>query len=602
MALSFLRRNKNDEPTADKAAAIKQPVDKQTETAAKEKPSRFSRQKDSKPAYNVAKPIKKTKKPKGKQLTASKRKQFMLLAGDDGAILTLFEKGKLRNRLFAPSSDAASNFIELIRQHPKTPITLLVDTVEQTYVRHTLPPVTSLSLNKLVQRRIERDFKPEDYTGAIRLGRETSGRKDWQYLLLGVPAGTSADSWLTLLDAASNPFDGIVLLPVELAKPMQHLFRQCFADSASEWKLLVSHQKVGGFRQIITHKGKLVFTRMSQPLGDPQAGVISGQIEQEISSTIEYLRRLKFRDADGLDILIIAAQPVVDNLAETSIKADNVEAISPFNAAQRTAIVNAAIAEDHYGDVLLSGIISGIKLAYPLANNTIDKITKLQLMRKLARWLPIMIALGLLAYAGYFAAIAAMTYNDMQDKFTDETRAQNELNEVKSATENLPDNLEDIIDAVTFFETFPTDSVSPLPILQDLAPVIRPVATVKSMKWSYALPVQADSNQRINSDENNPITFIVELEFLQRSGSKQSFYADVRAMLATIPSQVDGYDMEHSELAGLYADQEALEVVLDGQSNPDMLDGKVQTMKLTFTPSLASDDDTNSSANNGGMF
>src|SRR5690606_29336633 len=141
--------------------------------------------------------------------------------------------------------------------------------MDQSYVHHTLPPVSSLSIAKIIKRRLERDFMPQDIKGALSQGRSKKGRKEWHYLFMSVanapPISTGVDYCLD----KPNLLQGMNLLPVEAEgrgkcmdkllagegmKPSRRKSRKDTEEGAAEpakWHLIVSHQKVGGFRQIV---------------------------------------------------------------------------------------------------------------------------------------------------------------------------------------------------------------------------------------------------------------------------------------------------------------------------------------------------------------
>ncbi len=143
--------------------------------------------------------------------------RFVYMIGDDGAILVYMEKDKVVRRLFAasPAPEHTQGFLELLKAYPKAPIYALIDTMDQAYVRHKLPPVSSLGLNKLVARRLERDFAKDDIKGALNLGRESGGRKDWNLLLISLATTDVLKAWMGLVLELPNYFGGIYLLPVE---------------------------------------------------------------------------------------------------------------------------------------------------------------------------------------------------------------------------------------------------------------------------------------------------------------------------------------------------------------------------------------------------
>src|SRR5688572_27368506 len=81
-----------------------------------------------------------------------KKPQFVLVIGDEGAILIYMEGATVVRRLFAPTAQVehSKGVVDLMRQHPKAPITMLMDVIDQQYIRHTFPPVSVFSLDGLV--------------------------------------------------------------------------------------------------------------------------------------------------------------------------------------------------------------------------------------------------------------------------------------------------------------------------------------------------------------------------------------------------------------------------------------------------------------------
>src|SRR4051812_47909467 len=111
--------------------------------------------------------------------SGSRSSKFVLFAGDEGAILIHMQGSSVLKRLFAPNPepDSTKAFRDLLAAAPQVPLFMLVDMIDQSYVRHDLPPVSALSINRLVKRRLDRDFGVDDLKGAVRLGREKGGRR-----------------------------------------------------------------------------------------------------------------------------------------------------------------------------------------------------------------------------------------------------------------------------------------------------------------------------------------------------------------------------------------------------------------------------------------
>ncbi|MFO0069259.1 MAG: hypothetical protein ACK529_03675, partial [Alphaproteobacteria bacterium] len=92
-------------------------------------------------------------------LSNARSERFVLLVGDEGAVLVYVNQRRVLRRLFAPSAqpEHVKTIVELLQAHPKVPLRLLVDVVDQQYVRHVFPPVSALGIQKLVDRRLTRE-------------------------------------------------------------------------------------------------------------------------------------------------------------------------------------------------------------------------------------------------------------------------------------------------------------------------------------------------------------------------------------------------------------------------------------------------------------
>src|SRR5262249_17247692 len=147
--------------------------------------------------------------------------------------------------------------------HPKVPLYILADVLDQQYVRQSFPPVSSFSVGGLVKRRLERDFQAEDMKGSLPLGRDKEGRREWNYLLISLANTPLMQQWLALIVELPNEFRGVYLTPVEGQNYIPVLKKYMPEQApAQPWQLLVSHNKISGFRQIVLRDGKLVFTRV----------------------------------------------------------------------------------------------------------------------------------------------------------------------------------------------------------------------------------------------------------------------------------------------------------------------------------------------------
>lgn len=397
-------------------------------------------------------------------MAKSKKGKFILNIGDEGGILTYMQGKAVVRRLFAPTANYSDTrmFIDLFQSDPKAPIYMLADMMDQSYVQHSLPPVSSLSINNLIKRKMERDFSGDDLRGALQIGREKEGRKDWKYLFVTLSNSAHLQSWIELVMEQPNRFVGIYLLPVEAEGLILRLDEAISGrkkrgkkgdELGTQWQLLVAHNKVGGFRQVVLKDGKLIFARLAQPIGDNQPEVIAGNIEQEISVTTEYLKRLGYAPDQGMDVYIIASEFIKQAVDTNNIQASSVYAMSPHEVALKLGLEQVTEPGDQFADVVIAA-------AFATAGKHLLKLQSKEQARLNMLYNSL---LGVKAGGSVVtvAAIIASIYYASQvpaiseeiERYKSRTRvAEQELEELKEQEKSLPDDLEKMTDLVSLHQ------------------------------------------------------------------------------------------------------------------------------------------------------
>jgi len=453
-----------------------------------------------------------------KKFRKGERTGFVYFLGDDGAILIYIESGVVIRRLFSATPEQALIFIDLLVAHKNTPIYVLVDMMDQSYVRHSLPPVTKFSLNKLIKRRLDRDFAKEDIKSFLILGRERDGRKDWNSLLISLVYSDALRKWLDVIYELPNRLMGIYLVPVEAQSIIAKLhkainehkpkylhpptkeklsfktkiknalsFKKHNAHEVSgdaEWQLLSSHDKVGGFRQVVLRRGVLIFTRLTQLIEDSQPEVIAGSIEQEIQNTIEYLKRLSYSPKSGLDIYVICAQEVKDFISPHRMEATSVHLLSPYDAAQLLGLKQAVLSGDRYGDVVLAasfGMMAKKNLrldsAYSKKLNSIyQAASALQVFFLLAK------IVAVLCFGGMLYQLADL-YQENQDLQDKKQEKEQKLSSLEVNIKKLPKDLNFVSELLRIDDSLQQDYFNPIFLSTRLSKVISDDILIKSMSW-----------------------------------------------------------------------------------------------------------------------
>lgn len=391
----------------------------------------------------------------------AKKTKFILTVGDEGAILVYLDAGKVVRRLFAATPDYTNTraMIECFEADPKAPIFMLVDVMDQSYIQQTLPPVSSLSVKNLIKRKMERDFAKEDLKGALQIGREKEGRRDWKYLFVTLSHSPQLQAWIDLIIDLPNAFKGIYLLPVEMenfifslrsAMKGKKLKKGKHDEGEAHWTLMVTHNKVGGFRQVVLKDDKLIFARLAQPIGDSKPDVIAGSIEQEVSVTIEYLKRLGYNPDQGLELFSITSDAIKANLTPSSFQASQVHLLTPFEASEHLKFEGVCEPNDQFADVVLSA-------AFARARGHLLKLETEQ-SKKLHQYNAAIMgarAFGGIAAVASLATVAVYGFqipvkqSELEDMKQRQRLIQQRLDELKRIEETvLPEDLDQITEIV----------------------------------------------------------------------------------------------------------------------------------------------------------
>lgn len=548
---------------------------------------------------------------KHKPKAIKQSRKFILTVGEDGGILVYMEGKRVLRRMFAPSPahDELKHFESLIDNDPAASIAILVDTMDQTYIQQTLPPVSPLGINKLIERRLERDFSASDIKGATKLDRSSEGRREWHYLFISVANQPPLSRWIEFVIDRPNPCQGIFLLPVESEWLIQKLKQQQVSAKKSflpkltvkksdasvvadrpKWVILVSHNKVGGFRQIVTRNGRVIFTRLSQPIGEPSPPVIAGNIEQEINNTVEYLKRLSYVQADPLEIIVIVAHEIRQHLTLEGSELRHVSVRTPHEVAEEIGAVKATEEGDHFGDVVFASAFGLAKIPRKrFSIPELDKILQLQGVRsavdiftKLA--VPALVGLALWSVWGIFTAGSDISFTE--GKRNDAKARIAKLEQDKKA---LPPDMDKIIDSAQLDGVIAKNTFSPLPMIADFSKLLDENTLVKAIDWVSAGPYPGGRRMLNPKDIGAPgqppqIEAGFTVEFLNNNGDIDEFLVRSDKFLRSATSGFNGYKVTFSDIPGITRQSQAVEVNFGQDKAPvNQLPSKDISVKYTIS-------------------
>ena len=290
-------------------------------------------------------------------ITLGPSSKFVLIIGDQGAVLLRIASGRVRDHCYARSTSPAdsAHMADILAQSPNAAIYPLIDILEQSFTKETIPPASMFDDARLVQRRLDTTFPNVAITASHYLGRDTSGeRRDKRYLLAGLPGSLSLDDWLVWINDRHNPVKPLSLLPLEavtLAVSLSRLFHP--KSDLPQWIMLVTRHRTGGFRQVVLRHGEFVFTRLTQgPSDNADTVEVATAIKREHSLSMGYLRRMSFNDDQGMDIIVVGAPDVGPALLDLGMLENQLRVITPTDACEHLNLTGVAEPGDDYGEGL----------------------------------------------------------------------------------------------------------------------------------------------------------------------------------------------------------------------------------------------------------
>lgn len=85
---------------------------------------------------------------KFREFLLKRSRKFLLSVGDDGAVLVYMVAGQVEGRFFFNNVESI-DIDKVFASDPEAPIHVVVDVSDQSYLQHSLPPVSSLNLQKM---------------------------------------------------------------------------------------------------------------------------------------------------------------------------------------------------------------------------------------------------------------------------------------------------------------------------------------------------------------------------------------------------------------------------------------------------------------------
>lgn len=530
--------------------------------------------------------------PKKKSFRATSGAKYALIVGDDGAILVYIEDNVVKSRNFIAhaSEENLKEFQGILAKNSKAPIFIIIDSMDQSFIQQSLPPISPLGVKKLIKRRLERDLGADVIKGYVLLERDSAGRRDWNFLMVSLENSPNLNLWFEFIDRVDNRVSGIYLLSVEAENIIRSIDlaiglpqRSKKNQNVSRWKFFVSHNKVGGFRQVILKDDRIIFTRLTQPVGDANAEVVAGNIEQEMASTVEYMKRLSFSPQQGLDIYIIASAEINKAMDLSRIISTNIYKFTPFEVSEILGITGAAQPSDQFGDVIMSAYIACSRIhRLVLSLPKTLKVNKLYDLVRYQRTFVGLAVLGMLSYGGMLGLGLMQKYSEIENLEQKKVIQQRKLDEINAEIKKSGIDIQKVGDTVALYQQLVSESASPLEFLTRLRKTILAAVIIREVTWQGG--ALADPAANVTATPENVLLL---LRFPEISGTDEAFKAVAKKILRDVRAEFPEYEVVYTKLPdALSKKSEAGEIVFDDKKAPIEIEDNNLEATLSLTKKL----------------
>jgi len=224
-----------------------------------------------------------------------------------------WHKGTLGESFLFDLDDAGrANFQRYLQESENSPMTILVDVIEEEFRQDTIPHVFGADRQALIKRKQSRLYRDASYLYTQDQGREEEGRRDDRLLFMAITKDEVLKPWLELLHEHKVPLSGILSVALLLQSYVKTLL------NISDHALVVTLQSISGLRQTFFGKKELKISRLSK-LARYGTESYAPRIYTEVDKIQRYLNSLRLiPNETSLDVYILADKATIDELKNES--------------------------------------------------------------------------------------------------------------------------------------------------------------------------------------------------------------------------------------------------------------------------------------------
>ena len=232
-----------------------------------------------------------------------------------GTTVARWRGGRLSDcTVFDSDPDGVAAFRDYAAASRKIPALLIVDAIEEDYRFETLPHASGSDSTQMVERKLRQHYRNSPFSAALRLGRDSSKRRDDRFLFSALTNPEIVAPWLAVLAETGLPVGGVFLLPMVVSS-----FVAGIENLPNNLLVVATHP--AGIRLTFFKEGAFRLSRLSRAntADDAQGRAIL----DEISNTRLYLHALRAATLDeSVTVLLLDHADTLESAAR-AISEDN---------------------------------------------------------------------------------------------------------------------------------------------------------------------------------------------------------------------------------------------------------------------------------------
>jgi len=421
------------------------------------------------------------------------KSEYVLNIGDDNVVLTRFVDGKVANAwLGSPDPAMAQEELgEALAEDTKGRISVIVDTLDQSYKEEEVPKVGILDRRKVLARHITMAFPGSNMRGA-RLVKETD-KKTLIYEFASIPLDGRIPGWLDFIASLPNEKGGFHALAAENVDMIQALAPKdaiATEDGQNHWRHFIGINVTGGLRQIIEKNGRLSLTRLTQaPPADTPPEEFGDMILRDFKATITYIRRLGYQVGEALDLIVLTTAQNKRVLEELDWQgARSVSVYTPYEAGALLGLGSLGKEDQAYCDVLHAAwFASKRKSSLPLTKavalgDTKDDIRELSYVA--APYVAGLALASLIGWAGWMAYQVNEMQATNQPLAAELARLSSTLTQAQTRLSGMPYEPARVRNVIEVADALDLNKVDLVPALQHISNALQSDALIT--EWSFS--------------------------------------------------------------------------------------------------------------------